>query len=622
MADEELIPTETPPPEPAPPPVALPTNPIATDVLSGLQAAQPMIQPVPVPVVPTPEHDYQRHMGTLHTILDRVGSALGGGESINITRDADGNVSLTHRPATTGEKWGRIAAAALGGAATGLANSFGPAGMARAGAAGLQFGMQQADQRNERITKEATAEENLALHRANNALIHQNMIRTGLENQGLQMEIDQKHADMLNNTLADLKSRPGANDYGPVSTMEDIQKLAATNPQAVTDHANGALKVVPLPKAGGGVEFHLVSTDPNDDTQPMPEGSKMHVLRADENGKPELQELPVARGTKRGQFMLAEQATYDRYLAAQAKWIQANRPAAGTTGAGRLPANYGQTRAEITRLQARLRDTSLTPDQRQETQAQLQDMQSQLTDLRTFEASKHTGAAAGTPLEPDELQTAAENLSDPATNVTLNSFPIKQRMQILNYMNQHGMSPTHPLTTAEWNRTDLAGNAISNIEEAQRILKARPDLFGPVAGRVTRLRQAMQGGDVDAARFEAAIRTANLPLIGIHGMRGQYALRDVENLDADLYRNPEALAGILDEIHRSAAEFGNRGGRPAPARRGAAPTAAPPAVATPQAPAAAPHFTPDPVQPPRPAHVPPGYVHGTNAQGQQGWSLP
>ena len=54
-----------------------------------------------------------------------------------------------------------------------------------------------------------------------------------------------------------------------------------------------------------------------------------------------------------------------------------------------------------------------------------------------------------------------------------------------------------PLTGAELTRADLAGNAIHNIEEAQAILKRRPDMFGPAGYGKSKFQELLAGGDPD-----------------------------------------------------------------------------------------------------------------------------
>jgi hypothetical protein len=92
-----------------------------------------------VPATPDPEVAAGAvHQNWLSHILDTVGTILGGDKTIVATKHPDGSVSVEHNPSTTGEKWGRIAQAALGGAARGMAAGQGPGGAGKAFGAGAE----------------------------------------------------------------------------------------------------------------------------------------------------------------------------------------------------------------------------------------------------------------------------------------------------------------------------------------------------------------------------------------------------------------------------------------------------------------------------------------------------
>ena len=85
-------------------------------------------QPGQIDTTPSPQPDAEIAAGAVHQnwlsrILDTVGTILGGDKTIVATKHPDGTVSVEHNQSTTGEKWGRIAQAALGGAARGMACS-------------------------------------------------------------------------------------------------------------------------------------------------------------------------------------------------------------------------------------------------------------------------------------------------------------------------------------------------------------------------------------------------------------------------------------------------------------------------------------------------------------------
>lgn len=171
--------------------------------------------------------------------------------------------------------------------------------------------------------------------------------------------------------------------------------------------------------------------------------------------------------------------------------------------------------------------------------------------------------------QPGFAQLWAKQISDPTTGITLAQVPAKGRGMVLQELARQGLKVAKPLTGKELDRMDLANNAIKNIEEMQSIVRDHPELFGPDGWWSSKLSSAMGGGIPEARRFMAAKSLANLPAIGIHGVRGKWALQDLDNLDGTLYQSPESIGGILDEIHRSASEFRNLAGRPESIRGGA-----------------------------------------------------
>lgn len=163
--------------------------------------------------------------------------------------------------------------------------------------------------------------------------------------------------------------------------------------------------------------------------------------------------------------------------------------------------------------------------------------------------------------QPGQLQQWAKLVSDPTSGVTLAQVPAAARGAVVNAVASGGMKIAKPLSSDEIKRMDLANNAVQNIEEAQSILAKRPDMFGPGGYGKTKFELALAGGDPDAIKYQAAIQLANLPAVGIHGVRGKWALEDLNKLDGNLYLNPESMKGVLGEIHRSAGEFQKMAGR-------------------------------------------------------------
>jgi hypothetical protein len=166
--------------------------------------------------------------------------------------------------------------------------------------------------------------------------------------------------------------------------------------------------------------------------------------------------------------------------------------------------------------------------------------------------------------QPGSIQTWASALADPSTGVTLSNVPSAARGAVLAQMTRNGQRLSKPLTGDEIKRADLATNANSNIEAAQAILAKRPDMFGPSGWGKTKFEMAVAGGDPDAIDFVTDMKLANLPAVGVHGVRGKYAIEDLSRLDSNLYLNKDSMGAVLTDIHRSTTEFSKSGGRQSP----------------------------------------------------------
>jgi hypothetical protein len=246
---------------------APPPDPMATVDPSGQ-----MIAPMAVPQYAQPGMSYAPqgahmdpelqaasvHHGRLATALNAVGNILGGARNYNLQTNPDGTVDIQPVESTPGQKWGRIAAAALQGAATGFAAGQGPGGQARAFAAGLDRSMAATQAQQDKTLQEAQRQENQnrqrQLFNANMAMTHQQLIKATFDNQASKVRFGQeqvKFATDLKKQLNDM----GATLAGDYSTPDELYAHANGNPQAIDAHVgkNGMLVPVPTYDASGNV---------------------------------------------------------------------------------------------------------------------------------------------------------------------------------------------------------------------------------------------------------------------------------------------------------------------------------------------------------------------------------
>lgn len=110
----------------------------------------------------------------------------------------------------------------------------------------------------------------------------------------------------------------------------------------------------------------------------------------------------------------------------------------------------------------------------------------------------------------------------------------------------------------EQKRADMARNINENIDQLDEILTRRPDLFGPVAGRITGFKNAMGSDDPDVGKL-MTIRH-NLGMVGqsVHGMRSAQGVESQANALVNSFHNsPEATRAALQSMKQSAATFLN-----------------------------------------------------------------
>ena len=213
----------------APPPAAA----SATPNLTGTQTGPPSIGPTPTPP------DVTEHMSLLHRVLDKVGTILGGDETLHIKKDADGNITMTKDPSTTGEKWGRIAQAALTGAGAGFANSQGPGGPARAAAAGIQAGAKLPQQNQQLMQGEVSAEQQTQLRNAQKALVQQKIVQNAFNMKQQGVQLTDAQSDRANQIQDWILSNPTNQKLGDFKNMDDVIKYENTQGGLIQGHANG-----------------------------------------------------------------------------------------------------------------------------------------------------------------------------------------------------------------------------------------------------------------------------------------------------------------------------------------------------------------------------------------------
>ena len=117
-------------------------------------------------------------------------------------------------------------------------------------------------------------------------------------------------------------------------------------------------------------------------------------------------------------------------------------------------------------------------------------------------------------------------------------------------------------TMDETRRADLAENMKENIAKYRDILHRRPELFGPVAGRVTGAKEMIGTSDPDVAALKAIEEQMGMAMVGAHAMRNAQHVSTAANALVNGRKNsPVAIERALDDAESSLATFIKDAGR-------------------------------------------------------------
>jgi len=271
----------------------------APDPSAGGMSMQPS-QPSETTLQPNPIADYpsspreDQHMGLIHRILDKASSILGGDETLHIKKDTDGNVTVTRDPSTQGEKWGRVAAAALGGLASGLPQSFGPQGVANAASAGFKTGAAMPQQREQQAQQQATAEQQTMMRNAQKALLQQQIVSNAFEAKTRGLVFSQAQSDRANADEAFTTSAPNNEHLADFKSMDEAMEYERTHGDLLKGHAGGQFHTNVMPD--GTVRVYRL--DPAWANQMNDKDVDVPVLKFDTKGQPYVDTKHITKGTQ------------------------------------------------------------------------------------------------------------------------------------------------------------------------------------------------------------------------------------------------------------------------------------------------------------------------------------
>jgi hypothetical protein len=531
MADDATAtpdPTAIPASVAAVPPAGDPTGIPAT--LAAPAAGSDMPTPMgttPGTPVPAATGDPEVDAGSVHQnwlsrILDSVGTILGGDKTIVATKHPDGTVSVEHNPSTTGEKWGRVAQAALGGAARGMAVGQGPGGAGRAFAAGAQAGLAQPQQNLAAANAEAANMNAQQLATAQRALLNQqitingwNIAHLSRDDQQNQANISLAHAK----TLQDLGAIPVAMN---VKSGTELAGYGKADPLSVGAHVgvNGDM-IYNEGDGQGGVNFYRIpadvakqrtktddhwteiKVDPDHPTQTL---SIEHLTEAG-------QDLVGARLTKHMAQNVANDAAIKQAQQAKVAQQEADTKALEAQGKPAL------TAAETTRANAQAAEASANAVKARATLP---------------------GLPGGTPQPIDDPNNPPVPNFDPGTP-GINPKKI-------------GVIPADAAKAAR-----LARNIQHNGQIINDIVTRRPDLVGTINSLGTNWQQKVTGtNDADLAALNGAVDQLAIASAGAHGSRAAGIVEGIHDGVINHFKNgPSAVKAYTQGQMNSVQTFIN-----------------------------------------------------------------
>lgn len=235
------------------------------------------------------------HHGRMAEALNAIGNLLGGDTTVHVTKHPDGSVDVTHDPSTGGEKWGRVAQAAVTGAAKGFAVGTGPGGMARAGNAGLEAGqeVQQAPQ------KQADAQAEIAdkrmLNHANLVLTQQRLVAQTLANKQAGLTLTKEQQDQANDEHDRYINSPNSTFVGTFGSIDEAAK-SSNAALILKNHPNGTLRTVAAYDGKGnltGIHAYVVDKAWGDRMNDAPLSYIEQVPNTDPKAPPQFKQVNI-----------------------------------------------------------------------------------------------------------------------------------------------------------------------------------------------------------------------------------------------------------------------------------------------------------------------------------------
>ncbi len=114
----------------------------------------------------------------------------------------------------------------------------------------------------------------------------------------------------------------------------------------------------------------------------------------------------------------------------------------------------------------------------------------------------------------------------------------------------------HKPSATETTRADLSENVNENLDSLEDIVRRRPELFGPMAGRITGVKAMLGSNDPDIAKLEMIKDNLGKALQSAHGMKNALAVEQTGNAVLNSFKNgPDAILAASGAARKSVGTF-------------------------------------------------------------------
>lgn len=499
-------------------PTASPTPAAAAPASSPAPGTSPdgVSFPATNPPAPQPAVVTSAKPGGIKGLIQSLGEALTGKTRPEIGTDQYGNQYVKQVTPTGGQRWAKIAAQALVGAARGFAAGKGgnPGAAVAAGVdQGTQFGQQRQQQQKD-MSMEARQQN---LDRANNQLLTQKiaeqtmaMKRMGVLGTREAIDFSEKQQDWM------AQHSDGGQPIGYVSNLKDVAQLMNNTPGFHESHIiDGRIQPVQLYDKDGkanGFAVYQLKTGTNDEM--MPAGTTVYQYDAvNDKMVPHQTSQPMKGADVFATNNSAAAAMNEAHLkAAQLEHTKAET-AASAANASKIPSEIDKNKAEADRARA----------------------------------------AATKDRAPDKDDPKIASLGEAIVRGSLTEDQVpgfsKLKPSIEAYIAEH-----HPnldqksvlMDAGQRKQVNLANNAIHNLDDIATRLQRRPDLLGIINGRITQGKDLAGTDDRDLADINAALDNYALASTGAHGIRAVQARADAKLALLNGFKNgPNGVAAAM-----------------------------------------------------------------------------